>query len=103
MHKAFFAAPNIFWWVKPSVSRCNGHAKAANLITKFYTQDGTGVTNKQYRSKEFIPGFSAVFFSLGTALAIKNIGFQFFLVSLLGTIKVRTGGISTCLGPLVGI
>ena len=92
MQKRILLHPKIFWSVKSSASRCNGHAKAANLIKKLHTQDGTGVTNEQYQSKELIQGFAVVFFSFGTALAIEKIGFHFFLISLLGTTKVPTRG-----------
>jgi hypothetical protein len=70
----------------------NGHAKRANLITKWHLEEVPGVTNKQYHSKELNQGISVVFFSFGTALAIEKIGFQFSLHFLLETTKVPTRG-----------
>ena len=76
MRKTFLLWLKTFWWVKPSAGRRNGHAKAANLITKLYSQDVPGVTNGYYHSKELGQGFLVVFPPFGTALAIDTIGFQ---------------------------
>jgi hypothetical protein len=51
----------------------NGHAKRANLITEWHPQQVTGVTNKNYYSKELDQGFSVLFFSFSTALVIDKI------------------------------
>ena len=56
----------------------NGHAKRANLILLWHPEEVLGGTNKQYHSKELEQGFSVLFFSFSTALAIEKIEFEVF-------------------------
>ena len=98
----FSPRPNI-WWMKPSAGRCNGHAKAANLISKLHIQDVPYVSNGQYRLKELNQGFSMVFFPSALLWSLRKLSLKFSLIFLLGTTKVLTSGFSTCLGPADGI
>ena len=62
--------------------------QVTNLITKVYTQDGTGVTSEQYHSINVIHGFSMVSHPFHIALSIAKLDFYSPTMSLLGTMKV---------------
>ena len=70
--------PKKIWGPKFCLWPINGHAKRANLILLWHPEEVPGGTNKQHHSKELEQGFSALFFSFGTALVIEKIRFEIF-------------------------
>ena len=52
--------------------------KTATLTKQLHSQKVADVNNEQYHSKETDQGFSFLFFSFSTALAIEKIGFENF-------------------------
>ena len=62
----------------PTGGRHNGHAKTATLTEQLHSQQVSDAKNEQDYSEKLDQGFSFLFFSFSTALAIEKIGFENF-------------------------